>query len=586
MSTNKEKDSLVLVGTYRAACKSWILSDHGKQQKSYYNFPFHGTDAEGRRFKEFTAVFLFSPENAPILRTVKFAGIVSLEKLKQEYDYPAREKPHSDRYVLFELTGLISLRGVRELNADENSRYVICVDSIAKSRYKWIDILSCYISSTKIAFDGWALTNKIPKWMCLAAQKLPKDKKRILTQMDFLSGLGLQEDVDVWSNSVPVEKSSYLRDGAVQYLNREHIVAEPDRLRMLDLFCGAGGFAVGAAWSGFQSVFGIDHLEPAMATWMHNHPNALGCLGDIRRVDPRDVREILAEHGIDHIDLITGGVPCQGFSRANRKHTDTDERNFLFLEYMRFVREFNPPYIILENVSGMRSTAGGHFEDEIKHYMEGLGYVVTVKLVNAAAYGVPQVRQRLLFVGVKHGQGLTEPYAFPAEQFVDQFRTVEDAISDLPPLGNHEARTEYGLPPQCDYQAFMRGLDQNPLNESVRRLSNHVAPNHPQETIDKIAHTMPGEPMYPAFQQRIRLCLNQPSPTQLAGGIRPQFQFGHPTQARGLSIRERARIQSFPDSYVFLGGTVQERVQTGNAVPPLLIHAITKPIARDLRREA
>ena len=91
--------------------------------------------------------------------------------------------------------------------------------------------------------------------------------------------------------------------------------------------------------------------------------------------------------------------------------------------------------------------------------------------------------------------------------------------------------------------------------------------------------------MYPKFRQRIRLNYNEPSPTQLAGGIRPQFQFGHPTQPRGLTIRERARIQSFPDSYVFLGGIVQERVQTGNAVPPLLIYNIAKPIADDLNRK-
>ena len=90
--------------------------------------------------------------------------------------------------------------------------------------------------------------------------------------------------------------------------------------------------------------------------------------------------------------------------------------------------------------------------------------------------------------------------------------------------------------------------------------------------------------MYPKFQQRIRLCEDKPSPTQLAGGIRPQFQFGHPTQPRGLSIRERARIQSFPDNYVFLGGTVQERVQTGNAVPPLLIYNIAKLIATDIEK--
>ena len=584
MAQENDNKQLVLIGTYRPACREWLLSKHGKQQKSYYNFPFHGTTAELKRFKEFKYAFLFSSENPSIFRKVKYIGTISSDQLRQKYDYPTRKKPHSDRYVLFEMTEKITLKDVRTLNADDNTRYVICVDSIAKSRYKWIDILSCYISSTKVAFDGWALTNKIPKWICAAATKIPKDKKRVCAQTDFLAGLGFQDNADVWSNSVPVEKSSYLQDDAVQFLNRDNVVAEPGRLRMLDLFCGAGGFAVGAGWSGFQSVFGVDHLEPAMATWMHNHPHALGCLGDIRKVDPHEVREILAKHGIDHIDLITGGVPCQGFSRANRKHTDTDERNFLFLEYMRFVREFNPSYIILENVSGMRSTAGGHFEDEIKHYMEGLGYVVTVKLVNAASYGVPQIRQRLLFVGVRQGRGLTEPYEFPDEQFVDHYLTVEDAISDLPPLGNNETCATYGLPPQCAYQAFMRGMDAQPLNACPQRLNNHSSPNHPQETIDKIAHTPPGAPMYPAFQQRIRLCLDQPSPTQLAGGIRPQFQFGHPTQARGLSIRERARIQSFPDSYVFLGGTVQERVQTGNAVPPLLIHAITQPIADDLRR--
>ena len=131
----------------------------------------------------------------------------------------------------------------------------------------------------------------------------------------------------------------------------------------------------------------------------------------------------------------------------------------------------------------------------------------------------------------------------------------------------------------------MRGVGEIDCIEKVSKLYNHVAPNHPQETIEKIAATKQGEPMYPKFKQRIRLREDAPSPTQLAGGIRPQFQFGHPTQSRGLSIRERARIQSFPDSYRFYGGTVQERVQTGNAVPPLMIYNIALPIAADIRRK-
>lgn len=392
-------------------------------------------------------------------------------------------------------------------------------------------------------------------------------------------------EVNKWDNAVPVEKSSYLQDEEVTFFNIENFYVEPDKLTMLDLFCGAGGFAVGCSWAGFQSVFGVDHLEPAMETWCNNHPHAIGCLGDITKVDPDEIQALLRSKGVDHIHLITGGVPCQGFSRANRKHNDNDERNFLFLEYMRFVRVFNPDYLILENVSGMRSTAGGQFEQDIKKYMEDLGYNTKVKLVNAADFGVPQIRQRLLFVGVRRGIGLRDEYEFPSGDYVGKYRTVADAITDLPALGNNEQATQYTIQPITEYQRLMRGQGTIKEIQEPQGLFNHVAPNHPQETIDKIATTAPGEPMYPKFKQRIRLRLDAPSPTQLAGGIRPQFQFGHPTQARGLTIRERARIQSFPDSYRFFGGTVQERVQTGNAVPPLMIYNITKPIAEDIRRK-
>jgi DNA (cytosine-5)-methyltransferase 1 len=392
-------------------------------------------------------------------------------------------------------------------------------------------------------------------------------------------------DINIWDNCVPVEKSPYLQDQNIEFFNEDHFETENDKLFMLDLFCGAGGFAVGCDWAGFQSVFGVDHLEPAMRTWTRNHPHAIGCLGDITKLSPEVVKQKLEDKGVTHIHMITGGVPCQGFSIANRKHNDNDERNFLFLEYMKFVKVFEPDYIILENVSGMRSTAGGKFENDIKKYMKSLGYEPTVKLVSAADYGVPQLRQRLLFVGVRRGIGLADRYTFPDGEFVGKYRTVEDAISDLPRLGNAEGTEKYGSNPKTEYQKLMRGEGDIPAIKKPDKLSNHVAPNHPQDTIDKIAATKPGEPMYPKFKQRIRLEKDNPSPTQLAGGIRPQFQFGHPDQPRGLTIRERARIQSFPDSYVFEGGIVQERVQTGNAVPPLLIYHIAKPIAEDIRRK-
>ena len=391
--------------------------------------------------------------------------------------------------------------------------------------------------------------------------------------------------IDIWDSNIPVEKSSYLNDAETEFINYENLKLENNKLAMIDLFCGAGGFAVGCDWSGFQSVVGIDHLKPAIDTWSCNHPHSMACLGDIRNISPEQIKEMLEKKGITEINLITGGVPCQGFSIANRKHNDFDERNFLFLEYMKYVKVFKPDYIILENVSGMRSTAGGKFENDIHEAMKELGYETSVKLVNAADYGVPQTRKRLIFVGVKKNSGLKEKYIFPNPKFFPKeeikdndyskcYRTVYDAISDLPKLENNESKVAYTNLEQTEYQKLMR--------ENCVILNNHIAPNHPIETIEKIKNTKPGKPMYDKFKQRIRLDFEEPSPTQLAGGIRPQFQFGHPDQPRGLSIRERARIQSFPDSYKFVGGIVQERVQTGNAVPPLLIHELTKSIADDI----
>lgn len=390
---------------------------------------------------------------------------------------------------------------------------------------------------------------------------------------------------NIWCKDIPVEKSSYLCDDEIIYFNLDKFKHDDSKLTMIDLFCGAGGFAVGCSWAGFESVLGIDHFEPAMRTWSYNHPNSIGCLGDITKIEPQKIKELLKSKGINKINLITGGVPCQGFSIANRKHNDNDERNFLFLEYMKFVKEFDPDYIILENVSGMRSTAGGQFEKDIKAYMDSLGYTTTVDLLNAADFGVPQIRQRLIFVGVKRARGLAAEYVFPVGKFKNNFRTVHEAISDLPKLGNNEEVCKYTNPAKSEYQKLMKGMGEITSITPPKKLTNHISPNHPQETINKIASTEPGKPMYPKFKQRIRLRENAPSPTQLAGGIRPQFQFGHPVQPRGLTIRERARIQSFPDSYVFLGGIVQERVQTGNAVPPLLIYNVTRPIAEDIRRK-
>lgn len=386
---------------------------------------------------------------------------------------------------------------------------------------------------------------------------------------------------DKWDKSVPSEMSGYLQDDEITCFGPDKISIANDALAMVDLFCGAGGFSIGCEWAGFTPVLGIDHFKPAMSTWVHNHPNAFGYLGDIRTIPAEQVHEQLKNNGVNKIKLLTGGVPCQGFSVANRKHNDHDERNFLFLEYMKYVRVFSPDFIILENVSGLRYTAGGAFEKNILDSMEALGYVVHEKLLNAADYGVPQYRSRLFFVGVKANLPYARQFAFPEPVFMEKdYRTLRDALSDLPSLQAGEKADSYATPASSEYQLIMRGDDNAIHAEKSVRLYNHDAPRHPQSTVDRIGNTVPGEPLYEKFQQKIRLRYDRPSPTQLAGGIRPSFQFGHPSDARGLTTRERARIQSFPDYYEFLGGIVQERVQTGNAVPPLLVYAVAKEIHR------
>ena len=281
-----------------------------------------------------------------------------------------------------------------------------------------------------------------------------------------------------------------------------------------------------------------------------------------------EVKRIL--HG-RQVDVLIAGVPCQGFSLNNRKRHEDDDRNLLYKEFVKFVEVLEPKSIVLENVSGMRST--GTFVKDIEQDLSRAGkMIVKSRLLSAADYGVPQKRNRLLFVGV---QGTSFDFnkirKTHGEETGKSYVTVRDAIGDLPPLNPKESKNNYASPPTSEYQKLMRSDNGNVL-------TCHVAPNHPVSTIEKIKNTLPGEPMYPKFKQRIRLAWDIQSPTQVSGGIRPQFQFGHPEDNRGLTIRERCRIQSFPDNFFVHGGIVQGRVQTGNAVPPLLAKAVALAI--------
>jgi DNA (cytosine-5)-methyltransferase 1 len=331
---------------------------------------------------------------------------------------------------------------------------------------------------------------------------------------------------------------------------------------------------------------GVDIHSPSIASFRKNHPEAAAVLGDIAKVTEANVRSLIGDNSVT---AITAGVPCQGFSVSNRKRWQDDERNFLFKEFVRFVEMLRPKVILLENVSGMRSTKGGQFVRDITKAMSeaGDGYVVQSKLLNSADYGVPQSRRRLIFIGhLKNGSDefkFSWPKATHLPSIEGQktlwdgmphYVTVGEAFCDLPRLERGESASKYTIPASkaSDYARIMRG--------AKRTFTNHDAGKGTQATSNRVASTEQGEPMYPKFRQRIRLHMNRPSPTIVSGGIRPQFQLGHPLDARGLTVRERARIMSFPDSFVFEGGVVMGRVQTGQAVPPLLAKAVAEQVLK------
>ena len=342
--------------------------------------------------------------------------------------------------------------------------------------------------------------------------------------------------------------------------------ADATRPACIDLFSGCGGFSTGLENAGFEPVIAVDLHRPSIDTFRANHPRAVCVRGDIRAVQASKIARILAQRKVDPV-LLTAGIPCQGFSLSNRKRDLSDERNFLFEEMLRMVRALAPPIVMIENVGGLASAGSGAFLNAIQETLDALGYRIAAQILDASAFGVPQRRRRLVIVAWNVGG----TFAFP-EPSTPIPVTVGEAILDLPVLASGERSSAYGDPPHSAYAIRMRA--------DCNELHDHQAPSHPKSTIARIARTAPGAPMYASFKQRIRLHRDRPSPTQVSGGIRAQFSFGHPTQSRGLSIRERCRIQSFPDRHVIHGGLVQGRVQTGNAVPPLLAEAIGHSLRR------
>lgn len=388
-------------------------------------------------------------------------------------------------------------------------------------------------------------------------------------------------------------------------------------LTSIDLFSGAGGLSEGLRVAGFQTLY-ANEVQPQYAeTFQNNHPETIVDARDIRAVDAKLVRNKLRlKRG--ELDLLAGGPPCQGFSINAPVRRRDDDRNHLFKDFLRFASEFQPRAVLIENVPGLVSFSGGSTLHDILEALQQLGYAADVRILYAPHYGVPQTRWRTFVVGLR---GQVDPAgAFPAHQNhapirvnftsvfagrnivslpqnveLSPFVSVAEAIGDLPPLKNGESSTDYSDPPSTDFQRLMRmGADE---------LFNHSAPKLGKRNLQRLTHIPPGGnwtsipfELLPPGMQRARQSdhtkrYGRVSAEGLASTILTKCDphwgaYIHYDQDRVFSVREAARLQSFPDRYRFFGSRSEQYEQVGNAVPPLLARAVGAAIAQQLSQEA
>ncbi len=358
----------------------------------------------------------------------------------------------------------------------------------------------------------------------------------------------------------------------------------------IDLFCGAGGLSEGLRQAGYHVLAGNDYDATAGKTFAHTHRKAKFLPGPIQDIDAADfLRAANLKRG--ELDCLVGGPPCQAFSVYNHKRGMHDERSQLFHEYLRLVEGLYPRWVVMENVTGILSAGNGAAVEAITGGLRTLGYSnVEYRVLKAEEYGVPQERRRVVFIGNRVDAPIIwpEPTHGPGKL---PFNTIKDAIGDLPSLENGQDRgvTDYAAEPFSHFQRLVR--------EGSNKVFNHAAPRLSSVNIERMRHIPPGGSwrdipfeLLPEGMKKARRCDH----TKRYGRMRwdglsctvltkCDVHWGayiHPEQNRSVSVREAARLQSFPDWFEFLGSKTEQYVQVGNAVPPMLGRCIGEAILK------
>ena len=382
----------------------------------------------------------------------------------------------------------------------------------------------------------------------------------------------------------------------------------------IDLFCGAGGFSKGLEMAGLNCIGGIDNMEKTIETHKINHKNSVSICQDIREVDPEKFHKMI---NYQKVDIIIGGPPCPTFSTIGHakiqsvtgKDVSEDPRNQLFLEYIKYIEYFKPDIFVMENVPTFITKYNGKVFNTAVEIMESINnnmyeVIKPVQVLNSVYYGVPQTRKRMILVGHKKTD---TKYKYPNHtHYYDQegiepnelkkYVSLGEAISDLPKITDNwrVSEVEYSKKSRLnEYQKIMRENTNNTVKNNICRMSNerakkvfsHMKQGDKYMDLPKeIRQILPFRE--DIFHDRLkRLIVDKPSWTVIAHIGMDGYMYIHPTELRTLSVREAARIQSFPDDFEFIGNQQQTYVQVGNAVPPLMAKAIGESIIEYLNNK-
>lgn len=346
----------------------------------------------------------------------------------------------------------------------------------------------------------------------------------------------------------------------------------------IDLFSGAGGMSVGAIEAGINVAYAVEADKHAADTFKLNHKNTKILNSDIRKVKGCDFAELNKSEPV----VFFGGPPCQGFSTSNQKNRDINNKNnWLYQEYLRLVNEVKPDWVVFENVKGLLETENGFFLEAVLNGFKDIGYTTSHFILNSADYGVPQKRNRLFIIASLHGVEVSAP-----NPTVKKYITVAQAIKDLPDLENGNSSDEK------HYAGVARTRYAKSLRLGLHSCFNNLVTSNAPYIIERYTHIPQGgnwENIPKKLMENytdVSRChtgiyrrLKEDEPSVVIGNFRKNMLI-HPWKHRGLSVREAARLQSFPDSFRFFGSIGFQQQQVGNAVPPLLAKAVFSQIIK------